>query len=82
MSSIQDTDMTRRKQMLDDYKRILRDTLRLRRHTRTSYRLMKRCRICDAEYDPATVAKNKSTCGERCRLALRRLQRREQILKL
>lgn len=70
---------------ITEYKRILRDTLRLRHMPTipTSYRIMKRCVICDVEYDAATVEHApKCVCSDKCRLALRRIKRRERILRL
>lgn len=70
---------------ISEYKRILRDTLRLRRQSiiPTSYRIIKRCVMCDEEYDAATVEHApKCVCSDRCRLALRRIKRRERILRL
>jgi hypothetical protein len=71
--------------IITDYKRILRDTLRLRHMPTipTSYRIMRRCVICDAEYDAATVEHTpKCVCSEKCRKAYRRIKRRERILQL
>ena len=68
-----------------DYKRILRDTLRLRHMPTipTSYRIMKRCVMCDEEYDAATVKHApKCVCSDRCRRDYRRIKRRERILQL
>jgi hypothetical protein len=68
-----------------DYKRILNDTLRLRHVPTipTSYRIVKRCVMCDAEYDAATVEHSpKCVCSEKCRKAYRRIKRRERILQL
>lgn len=61
--------------ILADYKRILRDTLRLRHMPTipTSYRIMKRCVMCDEEYDSATVEHApKCVCSDKCRKAYRR----------
>jgi|Laugrefa1bdmlbdn_1035148.scaffolds.fasta_scaffold21082_2 hypothetical protein len=71
--------------ILADYKRILNDTLRLRHVPTipTSYRIVKRCVICDAEYDSATIEhKLKCVCSDRCRRDYRRIKRRERILQL
>ena len=62
---------------ITDYKRILNDTLRLRRRQdiQTSYRILQRCVMCDEEYDAATVAhKPKCVCSDRCRKAYKRTQ--------
>ena len=61
--------------ILVDYRRILSDTLRLRRRRdiQTSYRIMRRCVMCDAEYDAATIEHApKCVCSDRCRKAYRR----------
>lgn len=61
--------------ILVDYKRILSDTLRLRRRQdiQTSYRILQHCVMCDAEYDAATIAHApKCVCSDRCRKAYRR----------
>jgi hypothetical protein len=65
------------RKILADYKRILSDTLRLRRRQdiQTSYRILQRCVMCDEEYDAATVAhKPKCVCSDKCRRAYRRTQ--------
>ena len=61
--------------ILVDYKRLLNDTLRLRRRCdiQTSYRILQRCVMCEEEYDAATVAhKPKCVCSDRCRRAYAR----------
>jgi hypothetical protein len=61
--------------ILADYKRILGQTLRLGRllAIQTSYSIMQRCVMCDAEYDAATVERApKCVCSDRCRKAYRR----------
>ena len=63
--------------ILADYKRILNDTLRLRRRQdiQTSYRILQRCVMCDEEYDAATIGHApKCVCSDRCRKAYRRTQ--------
>jgi hypothetical protein len=70
---------------ITEYKRILNDTLRLRHVPTipTSYRIMQRCVMCDAEYDAATVEHApKCVCSDRCRRDYRRIKRRERILQL
>ena len=68
-----------------DYKRILNDTLRLRHMPtiQTSYRILQRCVMCDAEYDAATIEHApKCVCSDRCRKAYKRTQYHARTRKL